>query len=104
MPRVLILLVVLAIMPHLSASAQEEAEKKRLGGAAIVTSEFIYEKAPFPQCHASTIAETTDGLVCAWFGGTREGANDVEIWLSRHERDGWTAPQKVADGVTDDQQ
>jgi predicted neuraminidase len=103
MPRVLILLVVLAIMPHLSASAQEEAEKKRLGGAAIVTSEFIYEKGPFPQCHASTIAETTDELVCAWFGGSREGANDVEIWLSRHERDGWTAPQKVADCVTDDQ-
>ena len=35
-------------------------------------AEFIFENAPFPQCHASTIAETKAGLVAAWFGGTRE--------------------------------
>ena len=39
----------------------------------LVSSELIYEKAPFPQCHASTIAETSNGLVAAWFAGTREG-------------------------------
>jgi hypothetical protein len=39
---------------------------------AILKTEFIYDQAPFPSCHASTIAETKDGLVAAWFGGTGE--------------------------------
>ena len=42
-------------------------------------------EAPFPQCHASTIAQTADGLVAAWFGGTREKHPDVGIWISRHD-------------------
>ena len=33
----------------------------------MVKSEFIFESAPFPSCHASTIAETKSGLVAAWF-------------------------------------
>jgi hypothetical protein len=52
----------------------------------VVNSEFIYEKAPFPQCHASTIAETKDGLVAAWFGGTAEKNKDVGIWISTAAR------------------
>jgi len=62
---------------------------------ATVKSEFIFENAPFLSCHASTIAETTNGLVAAWFGGTREGYPDVAIWLSRYEHDKWTPPVKV---------
>jgi predicted neuraminidase len=64
-----------------------------------VTSEFIFESAPFPQCHASTIAETRSGLVAAWFGGTRERDPDVGIWISRLENARWTAPVEVANGV-----
>jgi hypothetical protein len=48
-------------------------------------AEFIYETAPFPSCHASTIAETKSGLITAWFGGTRERDPDVCIYVSRHE-------------------
>jgi predicted neuraminidase len=62
------------------------------------SSEFIFETAPFASAHASTIVETRDGLVAAWFGGTREGAADVGIWLSRHERGKWTAPVEIATG------
>ena len=64
-----------------------------------ISSEFLYETAPFPSCHASTIAETPDGLIAAFFGGTDEKDPDVGIWVVR-QRDGqWAAPVEVADGV-----
>ena len=65
----------------------------------IVQSEFIYESAPFPSAHASTIVETRDGLVAAWFGGTAERNPDVGIWVSRHDGKQWSAPVEVANGV-----
>ncbi len=68
----------------------------------LVSSEFIYEQAPFASCHASTIVETKAGLVAAWFGGTREGAADVGIWLARQVGGKWTAPVEVATGVQSD--
>lgn len=64
--------------------------------------EFIYESAPFPSCHASTIAETKSGLVTAWFGGTAEKNPDVGIWVSRQEKGSWTAPVEVANGLQTD--
>ncbi len=67
--------------------------------AGVVKSEFIYEEAPFPSCHASTIAETSNGLVAAWFGGTSERHPDVGIWMARFEGDHWTKPVEVANGV-----
>ena len=66
---------------------------------AVVKSEFIFDSAPFPSCHASTIAETKSGLVAAWFGGTAERNPDVCIYVSRNENGNWTAPVAVADGV-----
>ncbi len=68
----------------------------------ILVDEFIYTEAPFPQAHASTIAETPDGLIAAWFGGTKEGYKDVCIWTSRMVNNKWTAPMMVADGVMND--
>jgi len=65
----------------------------------IVTSEFIFETAPFPSCHASTIAETKSGLVAAWFGGTAERNPDVCIYVARQENGSWTPPVAVADGA-----
>ena len=65
-------------------------------------SEFIFDlgRPPTPQCHASTIVELPDGtLAAAWFGGSREGATDVGIWLSRRIRERWTAPVEVANGA-----
>lgn len=74
----------------------------RASAAEPEIAEFIFESAPFASAHASTIAETRDGLVAAWFGGTREGANDVGIWLSRRVNGKWTAPVEVATGVQSD--
>jgi predicted neuraminidase len=67
--------------------------------AGLLKSEFIFESAPFPSCHASTIVETTRGLVAAWFGGTAERNPDVGIWVARLENGGWTTPVEVANGV-----
>lgn len=66
---------------------------------AVVASRFIYETAPFPQCHASTIAETPTGMVVAWFGGTQEKSPDVGIWVARLSGDSWSTPVEVANGI-----
>ncbi len=68
----------------------------------IVEDEFLYEKASFPSAHAATIADTPTGLVASFFGGTKEGNPDVCIWVCRKTAEGWTAPQKVADGIMSD--
>ena len=69
----------------------------------LLKSEFIYETAPFPSCHATTIVEPAGGgLVAAWFGGTREGNPDVGIWFSRNADGKWTTPIEVANGVQTD--
>lgn len=70
--------------------------------SGILVDEFVYEEADFPSCHAATIAETPQGLVIAFFGGTRERNPDVEIRLSRQVDGQWTAPVSVADGVIND--
>jgi predicted neuraminidase len=67
--------------------------------SALLTAEFIFDTAPFPECHASTIVETTDGLAAAWFGGKHEKSPDVGIWLSKHIGGKWTAPVEVANGA-----
>lgn len=69
----------------------------------IVTSEFIFENAPFKQCHASTIIELKDGsLMAAWFGGSHESNKDVEIWVSDKKDGSWTAPVGIANGIIND--
>jgi predicted neuraminidase len=65
----------------------------------LLKSEFIFERAPFAAAHASTIVQTRDGtLLAAWFGGTRERALDVGIWLSRQEGDQWSQPTEILRG------
>ena len=69
-----------------------------VSAVTIEKSEFIYERAPFPSCHASTIVETSAGLMAAWFGGSDEGKPDVTIWTARHDGANWLAPVEVATG------
>jgi alpha-L-rhamnosidase len=71
------------------------------GPMRIEKSEFIYERAPFPSCHASTLAETKTGIVAAWFGGSDEGNSDVSIWTARYNGVEWSAPVEVAAGIGD---
>src|SRR5262245_45723412 len=88
----------------ITASTSAGAEPARtdedlLRQPAVVSAEYIFEEAPYPSCHASTIVETPTGLVAAWFGGTRERNPDVGIWLARQENGKWTPPVEVANGV-----
>ncbi len=102
--RRLFCLAVLPFLLQISGCGIDNADKYRktsgdiMNPSGIVLSEFIFEKVPFAQCHASTIAETAHGLVAAWFGGTRESEPDVSIWVSRRGRNGWLPVEKVADG------
>ena len=67
---------------------------------AILSSGFINEGAPYPECHASTLAEIAPGrLVAAWFGGTKERDPDVGIWVSRQEGGKWLPGVEVANGI-----
>lgn len=70
--------------------------------AKLLTTEFIYEKASFPSCHASTIVETKEGLLAAWFGGTHENHPDVCIYTAACIGGKWSAPAEVADGIQSD--
>ena len=70
---------------------------------AVLGAGFIYEKAPYPSCHASTIVEIAPGkLAAAWFGGTHERHPDVGIWFTRHENGRWQEAVEVATGEQGD--
>ena len=107
------LLVVIPMLAGLNASVLEASQAAdslvsdlpaQEAGArqGLVKAEFLFDSAPFPSVHASTILETNDGLVAAWFGGTREGAEDVGIWISRQVSGEWTEPFEVANGAQPD--
>ncbi|HEY4260126.1 MAG TPA: exo-alpha-sialidase [Schlesneria sp.] len=85
-----------------AAVAQVDSKDESIASeqkSAIVKTEFLYEAAPFPSCHASTIVESNRGLVTAWFGGTAEKNPDVGVWVSQLVDGKWTAPIEVANGV-----
>ncbi len=61
-------------------------------------TELITAEAFVPSVHVGSICETTNGTLCAcWYGGSHEGARDVNIYLSRRSLDGkeWSKPQVV---------
>jgi len=68
----------------------------------LMKSEFIFDAAPFASSHASTIVETKEGPVAAWFGGPHERHPEVVIWTARHDGKKWSAPAQVADGIQED--
>ncbi len=96
--KALFVAALLGAFPTLNAQEKHEFWLDQ----GVLKQEFIYEQASYPQCHASTIAETPEGLVAAWFGGTKEGNPDVCIWLSRYENGRWTEGQNVANGIMHD--
>ncbi len=109
--RKLTRLFVFILMPGICLSAPVDSQAalqaavqaaSQEASAGVLRAEFLFESAPFPSVHASTIVETDQGLVAAWFGGTREGAEDVGIWMSRQAAGEWTEPFEVATGLQAD--
>ena len=98
--------IIAVAVAGLSAIQQSATREMNRQGATLASgvaeSEFVFEIAPFASAHASTIVETREGLVTAWFAGTREGAADVGIWLARHVTGEWTRPIEVATGTQPD--
>ena len=87
----------------IAAEPTDAAEKTTIATQpGILKIPFLYENAPFPSCHASTIVETPGGLVAAYFGGTDEGNNDVNIWVSHHDGERWSPPIEAANGIDTD--
>jgi predicted neuraminidase len=93
------LMISLACLYPASAADPAADTDELLKQPGVVSADFIFDSAPFAQCHASTIADTPSGLVAAWFGGTKEQNPDVGIWLSRLVDGQWTAPVEVANGI-----
>lgn len=83
---------------------QMERNKLRTIKPEIIHSEIIKEPHLVPSAHASTIVETDDGILAAWFGGTYERHPDVSIYTSRFEDRQWSDPIMVADGVQNESQ
>ncbi|WP_273275835.1 sialidase family protein [Maribacter polysiphoniae] len=75
-----------------------------LNHPAVITEEFIYEidKAPTPECHASTVAVSNGVVVASWFGGTKEKNKDVGIWVARRTNGKWSSPIEIINGVQED--
>ncbi len=97
--------IVLLLVCGLSLYSCKSTLQKKTWKEGIVVDEFIYEKAPYPSCHAATIVEASNGdLIASWFGGTAERNPDVTIWVSRKEKNSskWTEAVQVADGVISD--
>jgi predicted neuraminidase len=95
---VLLGLTSMSALPAGSCAAMRGLPEKT---EAVVMTEFIFETAPFPSCHASTIAEVKRSLAAAWFGGTQEGVPDVGIWFSRYDGRKWSVPVEVAAGINE---
>lgn len=62
---------------------------------------MVFAPRSLGEVHASTVLRLPDGsFLVAWFGGTKEGHNDVSIWGCRGDGKEWGDPQcwaKVCD-------
>lgn len=98
MKKILLLLLLSGVWSALHAAIPSPVRDT----TGIVCSEFVYDRAEFPSCHAATIVETARGeLMIALFGGKYESNADCSIWASHLRADGWESPRLVADGLID---
>jgi len=89
------------LAPALSLAASKESGAGD-HQSAVMKTEFIFEKSVFPASHSSTIVETKNGLLAAWFAGPQARHPEVSLWSARHDGETWASPRKVVDGIQED--
>ena len=65
----------------------------------IIAKKEVINKAgtPTENCHASTVLPLENGeILAAWFGGTKEGKDDVKIYLSKRKDNKWGEPVRIS--------
>ncbi len=91
-PAVFLVVITTFLTPRMPVREEPPAADTQAGNMpapsaslpqGVMRAEFLFESRSVPSVHASTLLETGDGLIAAWFGGSREGADDVGIWISR---------------------
>jgi predicted neuraminidase len=63
------------------------------------SSELVFDRIPgAPAHHCSTLAEASNGdMLCLWYGGSFESADDQALWLSRLPKGmrTWSTPERL---------
>lgn len=74
------------------------------GEGGLLQAELIYplDNRPTPEVHASTLIETPEGIVAAFFAGTHENNPDVGIRVTRLVDGKWTWPEEIVNGIQND--
>ncbi len=65
----------------------------------VIAKKEVINKAgtPTDNCHASTVLPLDNGdVLAAWFGGSKEGNDDVDIFVSKRTGGEWSAPQRIS--------
>lgn len=65
---------------------------------SVSQKDYLFEEGKFfDQCHASTLIRLQTGeFLVAWFAGTKEGNDDVGIWMTRGRFGHWDKPVEIA--------
>lgn len=68
----------------------------RADGLPTLLTTAVNQERPGVMCHVSSAAPLGNGRVaCSWYGGSREGAKDVAIYLSIYDGEAWQVPRVV---------
>ncbi|MFT4016387.1 MAG: exo-alpha-sialidase [Agriterribacter sp.] len=89
--------LLLPVFSYLFVMQQEKKITAEASKPPFETGFFFEQDKFFKECHASTIVHLKSGqLMAAWFGGVKEGTDDVAIWLTKGTPGNWSTPVKVA--------
>ncbi len=84
------------ILPPPPTQPESVTPKAPVAEAALFEERWVSRGAT-KQVHSASIVAQKGALVAVWYGGTREGASDTKLFLSRLVDGRWSLPQRVMD-------